>query len=700
MNDRHDMIEMINECFEHLSNIKNINITELLNYNLDKICKFVNCDYGFIGEKQKNENNSDFLRYYAIYGFDASIYFKSYEKNGYIDFMPNNLLHNKVLETKNYVVCNDIMEHRKKPFSENHPIMNTFCAFPLMKKDVIIGVIGFARKDKIDFTEDEIKQIVPFTKFISNLLINVRNIEEIEHHKMSFIANMSHEVRTPLNAIITMIELLMNTNMNQKQYEYVDTIKTCGIQLMDILNDILDFSKIINNGIKLKLTPMSINKCINSVYSMMLPKSNEKELQMELHIGNDVPDMVIGDIIRIKQVLMNVVSNAIKFTKKGTIKITVQTIPVNDEECEILFTVQDSGIGIPDDKICKVFDSFRQIENDYLSDICGVGLGLAITKHIVDLFKGNVWIESKINFGTIVNIKLPLHIFKETMDDNVLIKYFTNKNVLIYDTEMQERMSLFSMMNEFNLRPILTSSIDETVMYLTNNNFCFEFILLNMNDLSPEDILKIQRVKNSTIKVIILDMTNHENNFLSYDYKLLRPIDKTKISYLLNLIFTSNQYNSVKLHNEIIINNNFHKISNVNPDYEKKNYSINKNIKILVAEDNKQNQKVIQELLNSIGYFNISLTEDGLETYNKLIAETFDIAFVDLKMPIMSGITAVTKFKETCNKNTVIIAVTASLSAEVKKQCYEAKMEGFIAKPIDKKDLETVMNLIMENKKN
>jgi CheY-like chemotaxis protein len=135
-------------------------------------------------------------------------------------------------------------------------------------------------------------------------------------------------------------------------------------------------------------------------------------------------------------------------------------------------------------------------------------------------------------------------------------------------------------------------------------------------------------------------------------------------------------------------------MNNVNPDCDKIITDVNKNIKILVAEDNKQNQKVMLELLNSIGYNNIVLTEDGLETYNKLVNDTFDIAFVDLKMPIMSGITAVVKYKEKCDKSTVIIAVTASLSSDVKKQCYDAGMDGFIAKPIDKKDLETIMELL------
>ena len=225
--------------------------------------------------------------------------------------------------------------------------------------------------------------------------------------------------------------------------------------------------------------------------------------------------------------------------------------------------------------------------------------------------------------------------------------------------------------------------------------------MINVNTVCDDDVLKIHRLKNSTVKVIIVDLDDHEKRLINYDYKILRPIDRNKLNELLNLVYVGSQYQTKNAHNELIINNKLHKISNINIDQineiNNKFNNIN-NIKILVAEDNKQNQKVIIELLNSLGHTDIQVTDDGLETFNKLSNEYFDIAFVDLKMPIMSGIDVATKFKKTCNRNTIIVAVTASLSEEIKKRCFDAGMDGFITKPIDKNDIETIINLIINNK--
>jgi CheY-like chemotaxis protein len=254
---------------------------------------------------------------------------------------------------------------------------------------------------------------------------------------------------------------------------------------------------------------------------------------------------------------------------------------------------------------------------------------------------------------------------------------------------------LFTQMREFKLKPILTTSIDEIIMYLSDSNYNFEFILINNNDLYEKDILKIQRIKNSSIKIIILDVENLNDKIIMYDYKLLRPIDNEKINYLLGILYTSAQYQTKNIHNEILVEDKKIKIGNINNSTKK--ILEKSNLKILVAEDNKENQIVLVELLRSLGYFNIDIAEDGQETYMKLLDNDFHVVFMDLKMPIMSGINVTQKFKEIRNITTKIIAVTASLSDEVKTKCFEAKMDGFITKPIDKKDLNTVLNIILNS---
>lgn len=704
------IIDIINICYTYLSHEKiNNNIKNTFQYILHEICKNVQCDFGIIGEIT-DKNITHNYQYHSNNNTKVT------------DFILCDYVKKHIFENTSYIDNQYCNKSKQEPCDCEHhnQYVESIIITQLLHNTSLNGVLILGRyKNNNDsdsnsnstsksnsFSKNDLSTLKPLIQFVSNTLSYVNNTEDIEMKKLNFIANMGHEVRTPLNAIISMIELLSNTELTNKQFEYINSLRTCGFQLMDILNDILDFSKIMNNGIKLKYEPMSINKCVHSVITMLNNKAFEKDIPINYTIDNDIPDMVMGDNIRIKQILMNVLSNAIKFTKKGHINIDVnvhKSQPLLDDKITISFTIKDTGIGISEDKLPKIYDSFRQIENDYLNEICGVGLGLSITKHLVDLFSGTIVTESQVGKGTTVNIQLPLHVFKDNIDKKVLLEYFKYKNVLIFDSNIQERVSLFNIIAENNLKPILTSSMTEILMYLSHNSFDFEFLLLNMNDLTTNDIVKIQRIKNSAIKVIILD-ENSINNIYGYDYKLIRPVNNIKILELLNIIYTTHQYNTLRLHNEISIHNNIFKISNVNVNNQilketpKTNLLDPNNIDILIAEDNKQNQIVLCELLSCIGYKNITIVDDGLECLNKLTKYQYHVAFVDLKMPLLSGIDAVVQYKKTNPvKSPVIIAVTANIASEVKKLCFDNHMDGFITKPVDKTDLENVMKLIIAN---
>ena len=534
---------------------------------------------------------------------------------------------------------------------------------------------------------------------------------------------MSHEVRTPLNGMVSMVDILDKTDLTLQQKSYIDIIKNCNIQLLDIVNDILDYSKIITNGMKLKLAPMYLNKTVNMVCSILGQKAIEKNLKMEVIIDNDVPEMLIADATRLKQVLINIISNSIKFTKKGgiTIEIKVGKLCSNREdthinselfvdtkphdnaettECMLYFTVKDTGIGIQTNKISKVFDSFRQIDNDYLSDICGVGLGLPITKHIIELYDGEIYIDSIPNVGTTVTFNMKFILFNNVIDKVKLEQFYTGRNVLLIDTDVTERIMLFNLLSELNIKPIMTGSISEALLYLSNVSFDFEFILININSISADDMAKLNHIKNQTVRIIVVDMESTETKIINYDYKLIRPINSVKLTYLLNIIYVGNKYHCKSNQNEIILNGKNTKINELNV---KNNYGLNiskqnAKLKILVAEDNKQNQQVLLNILNYIGDFDIIITEDGRDSLDQLHQNYFDIAFIDLKMPILDGITVSTMFKEKNNKNTVLIAVTASMSDETKNKCFGAGMNGFVSKPIDINSIETIIKLVINKK--
>jgi CheY-like chemotaxis protein len=685
-----DLLILINECLENLTDIKLLSLKEKLNFCLKKFCNYTQSKYGFISELN-NVNNINYYNYRALYGFEDSSYFKPYYKYGYIQFNNEDIPYHNIND--NYVYYDNTVDFDNLTKLYHYPL-NNFYIFPLMHKNNVSGYLGFYKNESCNYDD---KQLTLVVSFINNIILNIKNNDELETKKMSFISNMSHEVRTPLNAIITMIDLLHTTELSQIQNDYVNSIKNSGCQLMDIVNDVLDYSKIMNNGIKLKLQPMSIIKCVESVYSILEHKAFEKKIKFTYEINTSVPDMIICDVIRLKQILINLLSNSIKFTKKGHIHLFIDIIEKKDDVYNISFKVEDTGIGIKKENMEKIFDAYRQINNDYLNDSCGVGLGLAITKHIITLFNGDINISSVENEGTIVNVSLPLHIFNEVIDEDTLTKFFSNKNVLIFDTILNERLFLFKSLLKYKINSILTSSVEEIITYLSHNTFSFEFLLINLNDLNNSDILKIQQIKNHYIKIIILDINSSINNYITYDYKIFRPIDDVKIKYILNLIYTSAQYQSKTIHNEIIINETHHKISNINTSLTEMRITTPKNksdFKILIAEDNKENQLILKELLKIYGYENIVIVSDGKETYDEIIENSYDLIFLDLKMPIMSGIQVIQKYRETqvdMYKNNNIIAITAGLSDKIKQQCFNIGMKGYIAKPIDKKDLEKVL---------
>ena len=695
------IVTTLNECFEIISNEKpndlyNGTLTDILRI----ICSLTVCDYGFIGEYNWEDNVVS-----QSHSFKIKTAYNIHLKMGNICCIYKFILNNSAYIDNDFLQVNHINsanDSHNKSHNCIHEDMATLFAMPLYdhKTKTVKGVLMLGRKMRTPFSKDDLPGLLPILKFLTNTLTQIHNTEDIENKKLNFIANMGHEVRTPLNAIISMIELLSGSELTEKQFLYINSLKTSSYQLMDILNDILDFSRIINNGIKLKFEPISFHKCIESVVSMLNTKVVEKELVLNYKLDNEIPDMIMGDSVRLKQIIMNIISNSIKFTKIGTINVDVRLAEKSNDMVVVLIKIKDTGIGIMKDKIPKIFDAFRQIENDYLNETCGVGLGLSITKHLVELFKGEIWVDSEIGVGTEISMKIPFHIYNETIDKQLLTDYFKNKNILIFDNDINEREWLLKLVMSYDIKPILTSRISEIAMYLASPTFSFEFLLLNGNELEQEDIIKIHRLKNSSIKVIIMDINIIKKNIVGYDYKIIRPITDNKILELLNLIYITNQYNTLRTHNEIIIDNNIFKISNLNLHniHTTKLVKTEEDIKILMAEDNKQNQLVLLELLRSIGCKHIDIAEDGVDTLNKLISNTYDVAFVDLKMPLMSGIDAVNKYIETKPKHSpIIIAVTANMANEVKKRCLENHMNGFIVKPISKPDLENIMKLILHN---
>lgn len=684
------IMQIIKDYIEHKSTY------EIMNKLLEHIISVSSCDYGMIGETRYMEDGRPYSRYHAVYGFpEDSPYTKRIRKDHYIDFIQSDTLHAQVYETKQPVICHDILTHRKgKSLPHDHPPMSNFALFPLMVHDVIIGIVGLSGKN-VTITAEWQSHIVTELTVIEVVLMLILEKHAIENHKVNFLANVSHELRTPLNGIISMAKMLNDTSLDNEQKELLEIMSHCNVQLLEIINDIVDYTKISSGKLQLNKKVFSLRQCLELITQALQGKMSEV-VCLVLHYNTAV-DLVVGDEVRITQIMLNLLNNSIKFTRIGKISVTVTTDSVT-EQCSIInFAVTDTGIGIPTNKMKYIFDSFNQITN-YLSSDCGVGLGLPITKYLVNAYDGTITASSREGVGTTITFSLKLDNYISEHGKDELIKHFDGKNMLIVCDDTEIKQIIFNWTTDLHIRPIICR-LDDVALYTTNTIFRFEVIITYNERLDFQPTYP---------KAILFDT---EIMGLGADPSSMYKINKAQpdtiidaLNKIINRIYAVDT-SCRNISHAITDDTEVTPLTVQNPRDKNGLVSdqaldtVRQMIQILVAEDNVENQKVITKLLNKLGYYHIDMTSDGLELYMKLQENKYDIAFVDLKMPVMDGLTAIQKFKEKSpNDDIVLVAVTASMSETIRNDCYKAGMHGYITKPIDYMELKTALNAVIRKK--